>query len=396
MEKVTISAALKEDLAIRVARLQQLLSAAEAEGMLISSNTALYYTTGQVFRGYVYIPADGDAKWLVIRPTDISADNVLFIRKPEQIFEVLEKANIAKPKRLAVEFDTLPYSQYTRIAKCFPEVEFVNASHMLVEARITKTPYEIKKMEEDGRKQAGSYRRISGLYRENMTDIEFQIEIERVLRLEGCLGFLRTAGSLMEINMGNVIAGDNADSTYPYDFAVGGGGIDLSLPVGANGTVLRRGVAIMVDMNGNFNGYQTDMTRIWSVGELEPLAQKAHQAALDILHTLEAKCVPGFPISEMWNTAEQIVKDYGLEDYFMGHKQKAGFLGHGIGIELNEAPVIMKRNSAPLRKNMTIALEPKFVIPHVGVVGAENTYVVTESGLRNLTVFPEEIQNLID
>lgn len=196
--------------------------------------------------------------------------------------------------------------------------------------------------------------------------------------------------------MGNVIAGDNADSTYPYDFAVGGGGVDTSLPVGANGTVLRRGVAIMVDMNGNFNGYQTDMTRIWSVGTLEPLALKAHQAALDILHTLERKSVPGFPISEMWNTAEEIVKNYGLEEYFMGHKQKAGFLGHGIGIELNEAPVIMKRNTAPLRENMTIALEPKFVIPHVGVVGAENTYVVTENGLRNLTVFPEEIQNLLD
>ena len=78
----------------------------------------------------------------------------------------------------------------------------------------------------------------------------------------------------------------------------------------------------------------------------------------------------------------------------MGHRQKAGFIGHGVGIELNEMPPIAPRISTPLAENMTIALEPKFVIPHIGAVGVENTYVVTAEGLRPLTVFPEEIQEL--
>lgn len=78
----------------------------------------------------------------------------------------------------------------------------------------------------------------------------------------------------------------------------------------------------------------------------------------------------------------------------MGHRQKASFIGHGVGIELNEMPVVMERSKDTLLENMTIALEPKFVIPETGAVGVENTYVVTPSGLKSLTVFPEDIQEL--
>ena len=78
----------------------------------------------------------------------------------------------------------------------------------------------------------------------------------------------------------------------------------------------------------------------------------------------------------------------------MGHRQQASFIGHGVGIELNEMPVVTARSKDHLLENMTIALEPKFVIPHVGAVGIENTYVVTSEGLRPLTVFPDEIQEL--
>ena len=78
----------------------------------------------------------------------------------------------------------------------------------------------------------------------------------------------------------------------------------------------------------------------------------------------------------------------------MGHAHKAGFIGHGVGIELNEIPVVMERSKDILAENMTIAIEPKFVIPHVGAVGVENTYRVTSAGLENLTVFPEDLTEL--
>ncbi|MDE6297433.1 MAG: aminopeptidase P family protein, partial [Muribaculaceae bacterium] len=124
------------------------------------------------------------------------------------------------------------------------------------------------------------------------------------------------------------------------------------------------------------------------------LAAKAHECSRTILRELEKIALPGVAISSLYDRAVEIAKEKGLEDYFMGHNSKAKFIGHGIGIELNEQPVVMGRNHQPLQKNMTIALEPKFVIPHVGAVGVENTYCVTDNGLENLTVFPEELQEL--
>ena len=96
----------------------------------------------------------------------------------------------------------------------------------------------------------------------------------------------------------------------------------------------------------------------------------------------------------LYETAMQMVKDAALEDYFMGHKQKAGFIGHGVGIEINELPVVAPRSKDVLAEGNVIALEPKFVIPGVGAVGIENTYVVRQNGLECITNYPEEISEL--
>lgn len=195
--------------------------------------------------------------------------------------------------------------------------------------------------------------------------------------------------------MGSVLNGENADTPTPYDFAVGGGGADSSLPVGADGRIMRPGTTVMVDMNGNFNGYQSDMTRVWKIGDIPSKAEHAHNVSIRILRELEKMSVPGIPVASLYERAKAIAIEENVEEYFMGHKQRAAFIGHGVGIQLNELPVLTPRSKDVLQENMVIAIEPKFVIPEVGAVGVENTYVVTSSGLKQLTEFPEQITNLI-
>ena len=198
----------------------------------------------------------------------------------------------------------------------------------------------------------------------------------------------------MELFMGNLLCGVNAEMPSPYDFAMGGAGLDDSLPVGCNGSLIKQGNAVMVDMCGNFNGYMTDMTRVYRVGSISPLAQRAHQLSIDIHHRLASMAVPGVEAKALYEEAMKMVKEAGLEEYFMGLKQKAGFIGHGVGIEVNEMPVIAPRSRDILEAGNVIALEPKFVIPSVGAVGIENTYVVRDNGLECLTNAPEEIAEL--
>lgn len=386
---------LRQDVMRRIDSIRRLMQEAEMDAMLVASNANIYYTTSRFFRGFTYIQKDADPIWFLIRPDvyDVE-DNLVVIRKPEMIPAELEKRGITLPKVLGLEFNSIIYSDVMRLKAVFPQSDIVNASPVLMKARMVKTEWELGQMREDGIHQAEVYRRVEHCYLEDMTDVQFQIEIERVLRLEGCLGVSRTAGNLMDINLGSVIAGKNADVPSPYDFTMGGEGIHPSLPGGANGTTLKPGTTVMVDMNGTFNGYQTDMTRVWSVGEIPALAQRAHNCSISILRALENMGKPGVAVSALYNEALRIAENENLGEYFMGHRQKAPFIGHGVGIELNEPPVIMARSKDVLLENMTIALEPKFVIPDVGAVGVENTYVVTPSGLRNITEFPENIQEL--
>ncbi len=224
-----------------------------------------------------------------------------------------------------------------------------------------------------------------------MTDLDLQIEIERALRKAGCLGQFRISGDSMELFMGNILVGDNADNPTPYDFAMGGAGIDPSLPVGADGTVIAEGNSVMVDANGNFNGYMTDMTRTYSLGRLSEEARRAHDCSIAICYALSRSGVPGTKASALYEEAHRIAAEAGLEKYFMGHRQHAGFVGHGVGIEINELPVIAPRSRDILEVGNVVALEPKFVIPGTGAVGIENTYVVEEHGMRCLTNASEEI-----
>lgn len=363
--------------------------------LLVSSNSNIYYTTGRFFRGFVYIPLEGQPRWFVIKPETYDPESYIsYIRKPELIPALLKEFGYEDPDTIGLEFDSATYSEVMRLSGLFPESKLMNGSIPLRKSRMVKTVYEIKMMEEDGMHQSESYKRIPHCYRQGMTDLEFQIEIERVLRLEGCLGVIRTSGNLMEINLGSVIAGENADEPGPYDFTMGGAGVDPSHPVGANGKTIRPGETVMIDMNGTFNGYQTDMTRVWRLGEISDIAYRANECSRRILRELEKLARPGVPVADLYKRAIEIVNEENLSEYFMGHRSQVAFIGHGIGIELNEPPVIMGKSKDILAKHMTIALEPKFVIPKIGAVGVENSYVVEDDGLRNITEFPEEIKEL--
>lgn len=360
--------------------------------VLICDNANLYYLTGRVFAGYVWIPLKGEPVYFVKRPVEMEGDNVVSIRKPEQI---PASTGIIPPEVLGLELDTVPYSMVTRLRSLFPEARLADASAVMRQARAVKTDEEVRLIGESAMHQDHVYSLVPSYFREGMRDFELQVEIERASRLDGCLGLFRVSGPSMELFMGNVLAGDNADEPSPYDFAMGGAGMDPSLPVGCNGSIIKSGTTVMVDVNGNYTGYMSDMTRTYYLGEIAQLARKAHQLSIDICRRLEREGTPGAEARSLYQIAEDMVAEAGLHEYFMGHRQKAGFIGHGVGIEINELPVIAPRSRDLLQVGNVIALEPKFVIPGTGAVGIENTYVVTPDGLRRLTDAPEQLTSLI-
>lgn len=380
-----------KEYSLRVQKIRDALAGTKADAILITDNANIFYITGRVFAGQIYIPSHGPVIFFIRRPVGLSGDGVVYIRKPEQMAETL---GLNIPESIALELDITSYSTVQRLAAVFTGSQIVNGSPAMRIARSVKTPDEIKLMKISGEKQERVYRTIPRLYRPGMTDLELQVEIEKASRLEGCLGQFRISGNSMELYMANILVGDNADNPTPYDFAMGGAGLDPSLPVGCNGTVIRPGYSVMVDANGNYTGYMTDMTRTFAATTVSELAHKAHRTSIDICTAISKAGTPGTQAKELYQLAETMAKDAGLEHYFMGHAQKAGFVGHGVGIEINEMPVLAPRSKDILQVGNAIAVEPKFVIPGVGAVGIENTYIVTESGMERITCAPEEIISL--
>ncbi len=383
-----------EELKLRVAKIRDGMQKQSLDAILISDNANIYYLSGRVYSGYVYVPIEGEVLFLIRRPVDLIGTNVEYIHKPELIADVLRKRTLPMPKSIGLEFDLVSYSSICRLSNVFASAEINNASPVMRAARAVKTDEELQRIARSGLQHEYVYRQIPQLYKEGMTDVKLQIEIERVSRLGGCIGQFRIAGNSMELFMANVLCGDNADTPTPYDFAMGGAGIDPSLPVGCNGTIIEAGMTVMVDANGNYTGYMTDMTRVFTVGKVDELAIKAHACSIRICEELAAMAKPGVEAKSLYERAVAIATEEGLEEFFMGHRQKAGFVGHGVGIEINELPVIAPRSKDVMAVGNVIALEPKFVIPGVGAVGIENTYVVTSEGMVCLTNAPAEMINL--
>ena len=386
---------LQPELKLRRDKIRALMAQQGIDAALITCNVNLIYTYGRVVSGYLYLPLNAPARLFIKRPNDIEGEHIHPIRKPEQITGLLKECGLPLPVKLMLEGDELPFTEYNRLAACFPETEVVSCGTALIrQARSIKTPIEIEMFRRSGIAHAKAYEQIPSVYQPGMTDRQLSVEIERLMRLEGCLGIFRVFGQSMEIFMGSLLAGDNAAVPSPYDFALGGKGLDPSLPGGVSGTLLQAGQCFMVDMGGNFYGYMGDMSRVFSIGKLPEQAYAAHQTCLEILEEIVAMANPGTVCEDMYNKAIEIVTKAGFADYFMGVDQKAKFIGHGIGLEINEMPVLAPRMKQELEPGMVFALEPKIVLPGIGPVGIENSWAVTTDGLEKLTLCKEEIIEL--
>lgn len=384
-----ISKGWEKEIAYRVERIAASLAENGIDAILIGTNANLYYTSSRVIAGYSYITSQGEVRYFVRRPVGLDGENVIYIRKPEQILGMLAE----KPAKLALEYN-MSYADVQRLRLAFDGIEIVDGSAIMNKIRAVKSPFEIDLLRRSGISHVESYRQIPHLYTDGMSDVELQVELEHRLRLNGCLGLFRISGQSMELFMGNILCGGNADNPTPYDFAMGGAGVDKSLPIGANGSIIHYGMTVMVDACGNFNGYMTDMTRSYKVGKVGDLAEKAHQCSIDICKKIYETARPDVAAHTLYDLAVEMADKAGLSEYFMGHTQKAGFIGHGVGIEINELPVLSARSKDVLEEGNVIAVEPKFVIPDVGAVGIENTYVITSDGAQCLTVMPEELVQL--
>ncbi len=377
------------DFTLRISRLCENLRLAGADAALVTSNVNLFYLTGVIADAYLLVYADGEAIRFVRRTGDIDQLPRVPVRKPEDIPVWLREQGRALPARVLLEDQDISAADWQRLSALFAET--VPGSTRLRDLRAVKTPGEIALIRRTAARHTELYLRLPDLYQPGMSELEFSAEIEKQARLSGHLGIFRAFGRRMEIFMGSILSGDNAAAVSPFDFALGGRGQHASVPVGMTGGPMSAGTTVMVDVSGNWEGYLTDQTRVFSIGNIPDPAYRAHAVALAIQAEVVRLARPGAACGALYEAAVAMAADAGLGDHFMGSRRQARFIGHGTGIEINEPPVLAAGSRVKLQAGQVLAIEPKFVVPGVGAVGIENTWLVTETGLEKLTAAPEEI-----
>ena len=380
-----------DEIAARIAAFQAGLTADGIDAALIVESADLFYLTGTIADAHLVVPAAGEPLYLVRRDLGRARDEsplgqVEPLRSLRDLGTAVSDAAGAVT-RLGLELDVLPAASYLRYARTFPTAELVDCMPALRRCRIVKSAWELGRIRSAADQVRVVFRAIDGLLREGMTDRDLQVEIEYLMRRNGHQGPCRYRGMNGEMYFGAVLAGPDAAVAAASDTPLGGYGPSPAIGRGPRAGAIVPGAAVTVDIVGASDGYLADATRTCSIGELESPLGEALAVCETILREIEAILVPGTPWSRPYELGGEIADTAGFGDAWMGAgPSRVTFVGHGLGLEINEPPFLARGFDALLEPGNVVAVEPKLVFPGIGAVGIENTYAIrAEGGPENLT-----------
>jgi Xaa-Pro aminopeptidase len=272
-----------------------------------------------------------------------------------------------------------------------PDADIVDISGFIRRQRAVKSTYELSLMEEAGRRFDHVLECMRDELRPGISEYQAYMAFAQLMLKHRSSLLIRTRMFNMEAETRNILGGDSAAKLSSIDSPTAAGtGISKAFPTGGGDKKLRAGEPILIDSLFVHEGYLVDCTRIFAFGELDPVFVRAHDLSRMCHDLFISHVKPGTYIPDLYKMVAGFVEDRGMDDVFMGGVR---FIGHGVGLELDEFPVISERFDDVLEEGMAIAFEPKFLFPG-GTVGFENTYKIVSKGVESLNRVDEAIQYL--
>ena len=381
----------KEELDSRLARFRAVMDAAHPdwETAILFSKVNQYYFTGTMQDGMLLVPRDREAVYWVYRSFERAlAESRFPVIKPMRSYREAAAASGNLGKTVYLETEVIPVALFWRLQKYFPFQEMKALDREIAMVRAVKSPYELSFL-----RQAGEVHRrvleerVPELLVEGMSEAELATKLYAVMVEEGHHGLVRFR--IFDTDMAVGYIGFGESSIYPTNFNGPGGnrGLSPAAPVlGSRERRLKKGDLVFIDAACGVEGYHTDKTMTYVFGK--PLPQEAvdaHNRCVEIQNETAALLKPGAVPAEIYRTIMGRLRPEFLEN-FMGYSpHSVKFLGHGTGLLVDELPVIAEGFDEPLAEGMVLALEPKKGIKGVGMVGIENTFLVTPGGGESLT-----------
>lgn len=396
------------------------------QGILVFSRINIYYLTGILANGVLWIPKDGEPVLMVRKGLERAKNesplkHVYSYRSYIDLTEICANAQSPMPQKgpMGIDMTGITWSLAQVLQKKLPQYNFENTEQVFKRARSLKSTYELEKIREAGKRHALVLETILPHHMQNILRGEspkksylsgFISEIqsiapritqntniltEREISLM-CMDmyFELDHGAILrmdndEIFMGHVSCGDSGNVSCFGNVPMGYIGIHPAMPCMGSYKTWEKFSPLCVDLAFNYDAYCTDKTQSYFYGsekDLPAQAQKAFACCQEVQHMAISEFKPGAIPSQMCKNAFDIAIKYGFGDTFMGYKtNQIPFLGHGIGLLIDEYPILAKGFDEPFEQGMVVAIEPKIGIEGFGMLGIENTLEITETGACNLT-----------
>lgn len=336
------------------------------EAALITSDISITYLTGfQHSEGYVLITKDNsyfliDFRYAeAVQKTVKHIEVVMFSTAFDSINDLLVKNKI---ESLLVEDKAVSLSVYNDFSQKL-SVQVVNSpkiSDIISKSRLVKTSDEIEKLITAQKIAEKSYLEILDFVKPGVTEREISARLEYLMKLSGAQ---RVAFELITVT-----------------------GKNTSLPHGVPGdTKVQKGDFVTFDIGAVYDGYHSDMTRTVAVGEVSDEQREIYDIVLNAHLTALKSVRAGVAAFDVDKTARDIITNAGYGEFF-GHST-----GHGVGLEIHEAPYAGQRSKDILSENMTLTVEPGIYLPDKFGVRIEDTVLVTADGFETFATMPKEL-----
>jgi Xaa-Pro dipeptidase len=382
----------REEIEERLSRLRLRLEEDKIDGALLLQAVDVYYFSGSRQNAALWVPRTGSPVLFVKKSySRAREESAVQDVRPFPASRDLPAFFGDKALTIGLTFDVLPVQHKQFYAGLLQDHCFADISAQNRQLRSVKSAWELEQMRTAGRLLSRAFAEVPSFLRADMREIDLAAEFEYRLRKAGIGGMLRIRGFNQEI-FGIASHGPNSALPGCFDGPVSGKGLTGAAPYGPSTDTIGEGLPIILDYGGFFNGYIVDMTRIFVFGRPDTEIKRAFRVSIEIQAWLADNLVEGSICEDLFAGASRIAADAGLIENFMGVPgEQAKFVGHGVGLELDEMPVLAPKFRSPLLAGQTIAIEPKFLFPGKGAVGIENTFAVTVKGCERLTELPDAV-----
>ena len=381
----------------RRTRMASSLTEQGLESALIDDPVELYWLTGGRQNGMMLIGAEGSdiqhTHW--VRKSleraryesggNDAPDPIVAQPKTRQLTEALRSLGVnSAPAMLAGKMPHERWQFFSRRLASLGEIQ--DSTYLMYGLRETKSAWELEMHRESGRINREMFEAVREVGGEGRSELEMAAAADEISRSAGFGGRIRMRRWPMDCDRVVIAAGRSGAVPSYFDSAIGGLGASPISSLGAGHAKVESGEPVIVDIVHLHRGYVSDCTRMFCAGRLDEESVRKLDDMAEIRDEVVSRLGKGDDCSEAWRIGNGMANEMGYSNHLMGMTpNQAVFLGHSVGLELDETPVVADRFDRELPIGGTMAIEPK-VIYDSGAIGTEDTFARTPDGMECLTM----------